>query len=113
VDVAAGERSITVSAPQRIAHTILSTLPHRRRDGGVADIGVDLGEEIAADDHRLEFGVVDIAGDDGAAARDLGAHEFRRDEGGDFRVKAFAVGERGFRHDRAAVCGRGFSRSAT
>ena len=37
--------------------------------------------------------MVDVAGDDGAAARDLGADELRRDEGGDFGAKAFAVGE--------------------
>jgi hypothetical protein len=90
------ERSITVSAPQRIAH-LVDFLLDRRRHGGVADIGVDLGQEIAADDHRLEFGMVDVAGDDGAAARDLGAHELRRDEGGHFSAKAFAIGERGFR----------------
>ena len=40
--------------------------------------------------------MVDVAGDDGPAARDLGADEFRRDEGGDFRAKAFAVGQCGF-----------------
>ena len=40
--------------------------------------------------------MVDVAGNDGAAARDLAADELRRDEGGDFGAKAFAVGERGF-----------------
>ena len=40
--------------------------------------------------------MVDVAGDDGAAARDLGADEFRRDEGGHFGAKAFAVGKGGF-----------------
>ncbi len=28
---------------------------NRRRDGAVADVGVDLYQEIAADDHRLAF----------------------------------------------------------
>ena len=40
--------------------------------------------------------MVDVAGDDGAAARDLAAHEFRRHEGRHRGAKAFAVGERGF-----------------
>src|SRR3546814_5451767 len=35
--------------------------------GGIADVGVDLDEEVAADRHRLGFRVVDVAGDDGAA----------------------------------------------
>ena len=92
-----GEVHHGVGAPADRPHHLVDFFLDRRGDGGVADIGVDLGQEIAADDHRLEFGVVDVAGDDGAAARDLGAHEFRRDEGGDFGAKAFAVGERGFR----------------
>ncbi len=52
----------------------------RAGDGAVADVGVDFDEEIAADDHRLELGMVDVGGDDGAAAGDFGADEF----GGDF-----------------------------
>ena len=38
--------------------------------------------------------MVDVAGDDGAPARDLAAHEFRRHEGRHRGAKAFAVGER-------------------
>ncbi len=45
----------------------------------VADVGVDLHQEIAADDHRLRFRVVDVVGDDGATARDFVAHELGRD----------------------------------
>ena len=33
--------------------------------------------KLPADDHRLELGVVDVRGDDGAAARDFGSHELR------------------------------------
>ena len=47
-------------------------------DGAVADVGVDFDEEIAADNHRLELGMVDIGRDDGAATGDFGAHEFGR-----------------------------------
>ena len=39
--------------------------------------------------------MVDVGGDDGAAARDFVAHEFRRDEGGQRAAELFAVGERG------------------
>ena len=96
VDVAPGrEVHHGVGAPADRPHHLVDFFLHRRGDRGVADIGVDLGEEIAADDHRLEFAVVDVAGDDRAAARDLAAHEFRGDEGGQVGAKAFAVGQRG------------------
>src|SRR5439155_21046295 len=52
-------------------------------DGGgdrrVADVGVDLHQEVAPDDHRLGLRVVDVRRDDGPAALDLGAHELRVD----------------------------------
>ena len=44
--------------------------------GGVSDVGVDLAEEGDADAHRFEIAVMDIGGDDGAAARDFAADEF-------------------------------------
>ncbi len=50
-----------------------------RRDGAVADVGVDLHEEVAADDHRLGLGMVDVGRDDGAPRRHFGTDEFRRD----------------------------------
>jgi hypothetical protein len=62
-------------------------------DGGVADVGVDLHQEVAADDDRFELGVVDVGGDDGAAAGDLAADELGGDEGGDLGAKTFAVGD--------------------
>ena len=81
VDVAAGGKvHHRVGAPADRPHHLLDLFLDRRGDGGVADIGVDLHQEVAADDHRLEFAVIDVAGDDRAAARDLVAHEFRRDE---------------------------------
>ncbi len=92
VDVAAGgEVHHGVGAPADRPHHLLDLFLDRRRDGGVADIGVDLGEEVAADDHRLEFGVVDVRRDDGAAARDFAAHEFRRDEQRHRGAEALAV----------------------
>jgi hypothetical protein len=100
------ERSITVSAPQRDRPDhLLDLLGHRRGDGRVADIGVDLHQEIAADDHRLAFRVVDVGRDDGAAARHLVAHEFGRDEVGNDSAEAFAVADKRF---LSLPRGRGF-----
>ena len=83
VDVAAGgEVHHRVGAPADRPHHLLHLFLDRGGHRRVADIGVDLGEEVPADDHRLELGVVDVGGNDGAPARDLAAHEFRRDEGG-------------------------------
>ena len=94
VDVAAGgEVHHRVGAPADRPDHLLHFLLHRGGDRRVADIGVDLHQKIAADDHRLEFGMVDVGRDDGAAARDFVAHEFRRDEGGQRRAKTFAVGD--------------------
>ena len=98
VDVAAGrEVHHRVGAPADRPHHFLDFFLDRGGDGGVADIGVDLHQEIAADDHRLEFGVVDVGRDDGAAARDFAAHEFRRDEGRQRAAELLAVGECCFR----------------
>ncbi len=40
--------------------------------------------------------MIDIGGDDGAAARDFAAHEFRRDEGRQRRAEALPVCEARF-----------------
>ena len=65
-----------MSAPQSVAQRSFSTSSSiDERDGGVADVRVDLHQEVAADDHRLELGVIDVGRDDGAAARDLAPHE--------------------------------------
>ncbi len=109
VDVAAGgEVHHRVGAPADRPHHLLDFFLDRGGDGRVADIGVDLHQEVAADDHRLQLGVVDVGRDDGAAARDFAAHEFRRDERGHRAAELLAVGERGFARARAASCGRDF-----
>jgi hypothetical protein len=51
---------MTVSAPQSVAHGAFDLVVNRRLDGGVSDIGVDLHQEVAADDHRLELEVIDV-----------------------------------------------------
>ncbi len=113
VDVAAGgEVHHGVGAPADRPHHLVDFLLDRGGDGRVADIGVDLGEEVPADRHRLQFGVVDVAGDDGAAARDLVAHEFRRDEQRHRGAEALAVVRA--HSARSSCCLRPrFSRSAT
>jgi hypothetical protein len=111
VDVAAGgEVHHRVGAPADGPDQFLDFFLDRGGDGGVADIGVDLHQEVAADDHGLEFGVVDVGRDDGAAAGDLAADEFGGDEGGDVCAEVFAIGaaffrssEHGFAADVLAV----------
>ena len=94
VDVAAGgEVHDGVGAVADGPDHFVDFLGHGGGDGGVADIGVDLHEEVAADDHRLELGVIDVGRDDGAAAGDFLADEFRRDEIGDGCAEALAVGD--------------------
>ena len=67
----------SVGAPFRRPTHFLDFFLDRRRHGAVADVRVDLYQEITADDHRLGFGMIDVCGNDGATARDFRAHEFR------------------------------------
>ena len=95
VDVFAGAEihhgvGAPLGGPAHLFHLLLD----RRRDGAVADIGVDLHEEIAADDHRLELGVIDVRGDDGAPGGDFLADEFGRDLRGDALREAAEDGGR-------------------
>ncbi len=92
VDVATGGKvHHRVAAPARRPHHLVHLLGHGGGDSGIADIGVDLHEEVAADDHRLGFRVVDVGGNDRPALRHLVTHEFRRHEIGDGRAKALAI----------------------
>jgi hypothetical protein len=80
VDVlAGGQVHHRVAAPADRPGHLLDLLLDAGAQGRVADVGVDLDEEIAADDHRLGFRVVDVVRDDGAAAGDFVADEFRGD----------------------------------
>ena len=97
MDIATGGKvHHRVGAPAGCPHHLLDLLLDRAGHRGVADIGVDLGEEVPADDHRLGFRVIDIGGDDGATARDFAPHELRRHERGQRGTEALAVGEPGF-----------------
>jgi len=76
VNVAAGrEIHHRVGAPQRCPAELLDLLVDRRGDDGVADVGVDLHGEVAADDHRLKLRVIDVRRNDRAPARHFGPHE--------------------------------------
>ena len=80
VDVAAGgEIHHGVGAPAGGPHQLLHFLFDAGSDRRVADVGVDLHQEVAADDHGLRFRVVDVAGDDGTPGGHLIAHELGRD----------------------------------
>ena len=92
VDVAAGrEVHDRVRAPADRPHHLVDFGGDVAGDRAVADIGVDLDQEIAADRHRLAFGVVDVVGDDRAAAGDLVADELGRDEIGDGGAEILAI----------------------
>ena len=66
--LAGGEVHDGVRAPLGGPAHFLDFLLDARGDGAVADVGVDLHQEVAADDHRLGFRVIDVGRDDGAPA---------------------------------------------
>src|SRR6185437_14074032 len=80
VDVPAGGKiHHGVGAPADRPCHLLDFLGDRTRHRRIADVGIDLHQEIAADDHRLAFRMVDVVRNDRPATRDFVAHEFRRD----------------------------------
>src|ERR1700687_4891571 len=86
------ERSMTVSAPQRIAHTIFST------SSSTEEVTAELPILALILVRKLRpLAMVDVAGDDGASARDLAAHVFGRDEQRQRGPETLAVGLRGLR----------------
>ena len=108
------ERSITVSAPQRIDQTIFST------SSATEEVTAELPILALTFTRKLRpmiigssFGMVDVGRNDGAAAGDLVAHEFRRHESRDRRAEAFAVGELRLRRPPSIFSRPRFSRAAT
>ena len=80
VDIAAGrEVHDRVGAVVNGGVQLLQLFFHVRGDGRIADVGVDLAQRRYADRHRLQFGMVDVGGDDHASASDFIAHQFGRD----------------------------------
>jgi hypothetical protein len=81
-----------VSAPQRSDQTIFSTSSdHRRSQRRIAKIAVDFHPEVAANDHRFQFGMIDVGWQNGAATGDLVAHELRGEGIGKSRAEIFAA----------------------
>jgi hypothetical protein len=77
VDVTpSGEIHHGVGTPAGSPYGLLHLLSDATGDGRVADIGIDLAEEVAPDDHGFELGVVDVGWDDGAPSGDLFTDKF-------------------------------------
>jgi hypothetical protein len=78
-DVAAGgEVHHGVGAIVNRAMKLFELVIDVRGGGGISDIRVDLAAERYADAHGLEVVMVDVGGDDGAAARHFVAHKLWR-----------------------------------
>ncbi len=91
VDVlAGGQVHHRVAAPADRPGHLFNFFLDAGTERGVADIGVDLDQEIAADDHRLGFGMIDVGRDDGAPCGHFTAHEFRCDLFGHGGAEIFA-----------------------
>jgi len=89
--LAGGQVHHGIAAPVGGPDHLLHFLGDAGADGAVADVGIDLHQEVAADDHRLQFGVVDVGRDDGAATGHFAAHEFGGDQAGDVGAEGFAA----------------------
>ncbi len=77
-----------IAAPADGPHQFFDFLGDRAGHSGVADVGIDLDQEIPANDHRLSFRMVDVGRNDGTAGRYLGAHELRCHRVGQRRAKS-------------------------
>src|ERR1051325_1684532 len=79
MDVFAGAKvHDRVRAPFRRPAHLLDFFLDRRRDGAVANVGVNFYQEIAPDDHRLGLRMIDVRRDYCAATSYLSPHVFRR-----------------------------------
>ena len=68
-----------VRAPTQRPHHFFDFFGQAGGYGGVAQVAVDFDAEVAADNHRFEFGMVDVGRDDRASGGDFLTHEFGRD----------------------------------
>ena len=69
----------SVATPFAAPHSLLHLLVDTRVEVGVADVGVDLHEEVRSDNHRLSLRVIDVGGNDGTSCSHLLAHKLRSD----------------------------------
>ena len=69
----------SVASPFATPYGFFDLFVDAGREGGIADVGVDLHQEFPADDHRFGFGVVDVCRDDGASGGNFFADKFGSD----------------------------------
>ena len=80
VNIAAGgEVHDRIRSPARRPHQLLDLFFNRRSDRRVADIGVNLHEEVAANNHRFGFRMINIGRDNRAPGGDFSPHKLRGD----------------------------------
>ncbi len=80
VNVAAGgEVHHRIGAVMHGGVQLLQFLFNFRGHGRVADVGIDLAQRRHANRHRLQFRMIDVGGNNHAAARHFLAHQFSRD----------------------------------
>src|SRR6185295_925536 len=75
--LAGGEIHYGIGAPSNGPDHLFDFFFDGGGDRRVADVGIDLHQKIAADDHGLAFLVVDVGRDDRAATGDFIADKFR------------------------------------
>ncbi len=83
-----------VRAPANRPDELFDLFGGARCDDGIADIRIDLGKKIPADDHRFGFGMIDVRRYDCPAARHLVANEFVGDVLRDRCPECVAVAQR-------------------
>ena len=76
---AGGQIHNRVRTPAQRPHHFFDFFGQAGGYGRVAQVAVDFDAEVAADNHRFEFGVVDVGGDNRASGGDFLAHKFGRD----------------------------------
>ena len=80
VDVlAGGQIHHVVAAPADRPGHFFDFFVDAGRQCRVADVGVDFHQEVAAEDHRLDFRMIDVGRDDGTASGNFATNEFRGD----------------------------------
>ncbi len=89
--VARGEVHQRVAAPLARPHGLVHLLLDAGGGGGVADVGVDLHGEVAADNHRFALWVVDVGGQHGSASSYLLSHKLGSDVAMDAQLLAVHV----------------------
>ena len=73
--------------PDHLLHFLLNRGSH----SGVADVGIDLYQKVSPDDHGLTLWVIDVSWDNGSAAGDFGADEFRGNQFGERRPETISL----------------------